>query len=315
MGIKPRITFVDVCVVGILLAFAWKGSATTILLAVIAFSLYLVIRPAPAKPDPALDSEIPSPASETDSDDNIFIVHNEMLRGDVTNKAEIVLDVDISLNPCKNHFRLRSHFDTNVGKSEYEYRVEGTDVCVRLLNDYGEDYTGGPEWKGWDVRDGVVLENDIRDRRESQNQHLPEQLVKAVDNISDRTADLTKATEWTELAPMNFGGLKYFILSKRLQTADARRYLRQELERLKTGLNSITQQVAKLGFKPDESRSLRLIDGQDPPTEEDVVKMWEAAGISPPEFYVGMRLIWILQDLLGDGKPRLKNLLVSKERP
>jgi hypothetical protein len=300
MGIKPRITFWDVCVVGILLALAWNGSATTILLAVIAFFLYLRIRPSPAKSASALESKSPAPESETDPDENTFIIQNEELRSGGTDRAEIVLDVDIGLNPCKNHFRLRSHFDTHVGKSEYEYRIEGTDVCVRLLQDYSEDYTGGPEWKGWDVRDGVVLESDVRDRREKQNQHLPEQFAKSIENISDRIADLNKATEWTQLVPMGFGGLKYFILSKRLPTADARRYLRHEMERLKLGVNWITKEAAKLGFEPDESRGLRLVDGHDPPTEEDIEKMWAAASIARPEFYSSVRLIAVLQELLGD---------------
>lgn len=298
-GTKPRITLWDVCVVGILLAFAWNGSATTILLAVIAFFLYLRIRASPAKSAPALESKIPAPESETDSDENVFIIHNDELRGGGTTGAEIVLDVDVSHSPCKNHFRLRSHFDTDVGKSEYEYRIEGTDVFVRLLHDYSEDYTGGPEWKGWDVRDGVVLENDIRDRYEKQNQHLPES-VKSINDVSDKAADLKKATEWTQLVPVSFGGLKYFILSKYLPTAGARRYLRQELERLKLGVNSITKEAAKLGYEPDESRGLRLIKGRQPPAEEDIVKIWEAASIDRPEFYSGVKLIAVLQELLGD---------------
>ena len=137
-----KITIWDGLVFGALVALAWGSSAQTVLLAAIAFLLYLLVRPNPSKP-----TDHPPVAA---SGGNEFVVERDEL-----SLSEIELDVDINYRPRKNHFRFDSRFDTASSDAEFEYKLEGTKVFVRLLHESSEDI--GVK-KHWDIRDGVVQE-------------------------------------------------------------------------------------------------------------------------------------------------------------
>src|SRR5713101_5630683 len=97
----------DCVIFGALVAFAWGRSAQTILLAVIAFLLYLLVRSNLSK----------SPTSQgVVSDDNEFVVDKDELCGSL-----VALDTDIDFQPRKNHFRFDSRFDTVSRDGEFEY--------------------------------------------------------------------------------------------------------------------------------------------------------------------------------------------------
>ena len=97
------------------------------------------------------------------------------------------------------------------------------------------------------------------------------------------------------MLPTYFNGLKYFILWKNLPRDDGRRYLRQEMERLKLGSNRFMEEAAKIGFIPDETSRwrLRLPDGVDPSQEErgKLSDSISSFGISYDEFTMAPGLI------------------------
>ena len=112
--------------------------------------------------------------------------------------------------------------------SEYEYRLEGTDVFVRKLHSYNEFMNDPRLWK---IRDGVVLETQLRSAGFEE----------------DTIASLKKEVAWVNLPSTKWEGFKYFVVSENVPTPEARRFLRQEVERLRIGIAAFE----KLGVKPD----------------------------------------------------------------
>src|SRR5437660_10946923 len=49
------------------------------------------------------------------------------------------LDIGLNYRPMPNHFRTYYLLDTYQSKSVYEYRLEGTDLLCRLIEDRGDD--------------------------------------------------------------------------------------------------------------------------------------------------------------------------------
>jgi hypothetical protein len=269
--------------VGIVVALiAVNGGSLVWILCVLALFFWLRVRPV----------KITTVAKATEEPDNTFIVTDESDGG-----QSIDVDTDINHRPRKNHLRFYSHFDTRVDKSEYEYRIDGTDVYLRLLHDHGEDYSGGPEWEGWDVKDGVVLEADIRAQEEKKPLIYRSSEVRET-RIAERIAQLKEQTEWAKLRGWN--GAVYFILSKNLPEPDARRFFRQELERLKKAVSSIEKELTRLGFEPGEDGRWQLKESGTMPPEEDREKLWSSHGLSYNEFYAAPKLIKTLQGLLGE---------------
>ena len=218
-----KVTIWDVFVTAFLLGIALNGSATVTALCIIAFFLWLLVRP--HKVAPPLPVHPASHGVQT------------QLKTDLPNRNEfllphgdITLDADIDDHESRNHFHARGHSpDWSVSTStEYEYRVDGLDVFVRILHAYF-DQCG--EMQAWKIRDGVVLETELRGRGYDD----------------DGIAELKQDTEWKNLASTQWEGFKYFLLSKSLSNPDARRYFRGEIERLKTGIATFK----KLGVQPD----------------------------------------------------------------
>jgi hypothetical protein len=88
---------------------------------------------------------------------------------------------------------------------------------------------------------------------------------------------------------------------------DARRYFRQELERLKIGLDLAAKKAAELGFEVDDKpadRSLRVRD-EDPRSRDiELNEFWgslKTFSITDPEFISESRLTAELKRLLGEG--------------
>jgi hypothetical protein len=232
---KFKFTLWDALVFGALAALAWGKSAQTILLAVIAYFLHLLVRSQFSRRDATpIISE----------DDNEFLVDDDGL-----SHATVDLDTDIDYRSRKNHFRLDSRFDTASRDAEYEYKIDGTKVSVRLLHESLEDI-GVP--KVWEVRDGVLLEADFRERLKTNMTFSGQEAREA------EIADRKRALEWHEMLPTHFNGLKYFILWKNLPRDEGRRYLRQETERLKLGSDRYMEEAAKIGFIHDEMSRRRL---------------------------------------------------------
>jgi len=206
------------------------------------------------------------------------------------------LDIGLDYRPKANHFRTDDTFDTSQSKRLYEYRVEGTDVLYRLIEHEYED-VGVPQYQ--DVRDGVVLESDIRKRDAEQEFHV----IDVEDTIRDRNTEV----QWHKIDSISWHGLKYFILSKKLSRADARRYLRQELERLKAGEIAFFKEAEKLGLERDDTSTrldrLKVSEGKPTPSNEEIRKFFQSAdsfGITQLEFSWGPKLTGVLGKLLGN---------------
>jgi len=201
------------------------------------------------------------------------------------------LDVGLDRRKLPNHFRTNYQGYTYESKSLYEYRLEGTEVFHRLITEKNSDI-GDPEH--FDVRDGVVL----RKRAESRSEY-------GRTSMEDRIASFKNEVEWSKMTAMSWHGLKYFIISKKLPKADARRYLRQELERLKVGTAGFFKEAEKYGLVQDESslERFKVADGKLQPSAEEYKKLNESAknvGITDVEFSWGKKLCEVLEKLLGD---------------
>src|SRR2546421_5235696 len=200
--------------------------------------------------------------SETpaDTDDNEFVIEN---KDEMQYTAE--LDVGLNYRSLPNHFRTDYRYDTSRSKSLYEYRLEGTDVLIRLIEDWHEDI-GVPKYH--DVRDGVVLESELRKRDAERSFHITD--------VEAEIADLKKNAEWHKMDSLTFHGLKYFIISRKLPQADARRYLRQELERLKIGTAALLKEAEKYGLEPNEDSldRLKVSEGKTKPSNEEIRKLY-----------------------------------------
>ena len=103
---------------------------------------------------------------------------------------------------------------------------------------------------------------------------------------------------------LSWHGLKYFIISKKLPQADARRYLRQELERLKAGEAAFFKEAEKYGLERDDNslERLKVSEGKAKPSNEEFRKLYatESLGITDVEFSWGKKLTGVLEKLLGD---------------
>lgn len=281
---RLKLNFWDFVVASVLVGIAWsRDSVQVILLVVIAFLLYLLVR----LQFSSVRTNTPPVDAPIDDDEAVFQVDSEE-PADVA----VYLNADINYRTCVGHFKVYSRYDTCVSQSEYEYRIEGTEVLVRVLQNCFEDI--GVD-KTWDVRDGVVQESDIRAREAVKTFQIRD--------VEEDVADWKKRAEWNNLRATDWNGLKYFILSKNMEKLNARRYFRQEIERLRMGADSFIGEATKLGLESDDKSldGLRLSDGRQQPPNDDLKKLWESAtsfGITHLEFCSRQKLIIQLQKFL-----------------
>lgn len=243
------LTLPDFLVAFVLAVVAWNHGAVAVLLAVIGFLLYLLVR---YQLSPATGATAPT-------EDNEFVVE---LKDD--EQCSVDLDVNFNYRQAANHFLVQNRFDTYRGKSSYEYRVDGQDVFCRLMEK--ESYDWGTTTH--DVRDGVVQEAEIRERDKDKNWSWF--------NVDENISKLKQQTEWRKMEALDWHGLKYFILSKKLPRPDARRYLRQELERFKVGTARFFKEAEKYGsLEPDENSldRFRVADGKPRPSAEEMKRL------------------------------------------
>jgi hypothetical protein len=231
--------------------------------------------------------------SEPPANSNEFLIEDE---DETFNTVE--LDIGLDYRPSLNYFRENYRFDTCQTTRLYEYRLEGTDVSCRLIEHQYEDI-GVPEYR--DVRDGVVLESEIRKRDAESRLHI----FSVEDKITSFKADI----QWHKMDSISWRGLKYFIISKKLPQPDARRYLRQELERLKIGEAALFNEAEKIGLERDDGSTyldrLKVAEGNSEPSNEEIQKLLDSAvslGISRLEFSWGNKLTGVLEKLLLQSK-------------
>ncbi len=301
----------DFVVGGLLVWYALgTGSTNTVVLCLIAAFIWLQVRPKPSKPviEPkgivaktvaAMSAPLASSEEEL-QDDNEFVVSDE---GE--SHAVIALDVDIKYKPCPGHFRFRSRYDTSSHQAEYEYRVEGAKLFVRLLHQ-NDDGAGTPRGGNWEVQDGVVLETDIWSNWEREFACLATQKSWRESQVG-KIAGLKEEVEWHELPITWLNGGVLFILRKRAQVAEFRKAVRTELQRIKDGTARMWVELDKIGLEPttDNHYGLKPTESWDKvPREklEAALQSLPACGITRNELFTKNRLIEMLQDAL-QGRP------------
>ena len=233
---------------------------------------------------PSTDEDDTLPVESVE--DSTFVVDNED-----PSRVTIDIDVDLHWKSLSNHFRLDSRYDTCFGKSLYEYRIDGTEMFYRLIEDQSDDI-GRPEER--DVRDGVVQESAIHERSENKPYY--------VRSPDEKIASLKQQVEWQKLNSWGFRGFKYYVLLKKLPRPEARRFLRQELERLKVGTAAFFKEAEKYGLEQDDNAlsldRLRFAEGRPRPTNEEIKKLYDSTetfGITQLEFSWGKKLTALLE--------------------
>jgi hypothetical protein len=282
---QPRLNLWDALVLSAILLIAW-GSGLKVLLGAIVAGLYFFARPHFFH---WKKSNSTPPLSHTEEPDEPEPCTHEVENND-TWQSEVVLDVGLHRHPCINHFRYWSLFDVNVNKSEFEYRVDGTEVSIRLLEEICES---GGEPDEHSVIDGVVQETALRDKPTTRPWF-----------VEDRLKHLKESVEWHPLTSLAFNGLKYVILS-RLNTPNSRKFLRQELERLATGSKHFNEQLATLGYPMTEKEGIIEIDWKNAPDEQshgvNLADSLRALGITLDEFLLNKKMTNQLRTLLDGG--------------
>jgi hypothetical protein len=139
---------------------------------------------------------------------------------------------------------------------------------------------------------------DIRKRDAESRYHI---------KVEERIQDRQKEVQWQKMESTWGPGLRYFIISKKLSPPDARRYFRQETERLKAGESAYFREAEKLGLERDDhSKSLdrlKVSEGKPRPSNEEIRKLNESAGqfgITILEFSWSPKLLQVLKNLLAD---------------
>jgi hypothetical protein len=202
----------------------------------------------------------------------------------------------ISLDRKNKRYHRYSHPSDymSVFHSDHEYRIEGVTVFTRLLEDK-TDHMG--QDTHYSVKDNVVLEHDIRQRYSKGFQ------LRTIEEELQRYRD---AVEWSE---MHSGELKYSILHRSpdlVPVFEARRFFRQEIQRLQVGIDGIIKGAAELGVSVNDDKG--FLDFTFPASfpEEGTAGMHallsdeslRRLGISYHEFQRGNRFIAYLEALL-----------------
>jgi hypothetical protein len=239
----------------------------------------------------------PSPVFDADGElisDGLDEEQDELSIGDADWSDSISLD-----RKNKRYHRYCHPSDyMSVFHSDHEYRIEGVTVFTRLLEDKTDQMGQDTHYS---VKDNVVLEHDIRQR------HSKAFELRTIEEELQRYRD---AVEWSE---MHSGELKYFILHRspdQVPLFEARRFFRQELQRLQAGIDGIIKGAAELGVSVNDDQG--FLDFTFPATfpEEGTAAMHtllseeslRRLGISYHEFQRGKRCIAYLEALLSGNK-------------
>jgi hypothetical protein len=268
---------------GVIATAIWGNSWRDWLTLAVVILLYLIVRTL----WPKQTTLNPKRAAE---EDNTFQI-TYSTEHDILEKEELDLDVDLTYRRTPNHFRIHRQFDITVADWEYEYRVTPTGMSARLLQ-FRSESAGEP--KQWSVRDGVVQEADMRATWAKTKYTW--------DDVEEKIANLKLETEWCVIPPLYWNGASYFIIAKKLPQPDSRRYFRQELERLRRGMDLGTNELAKLNYKQTEDgKKVPLVEPEVKASADQWTQFWETIpkfGITTSEFSNGKVLITLLNKLL-----------------
>ncbi len=126
--------------------------------------------------------------------------------------------------------------DGEASIQNYKFKFDGEQVFHKLIESK-YNYPGGCDWN---IRDGVVLESEFRQRP-------------SLNNIENKIEEFKNQLQWVKL--LNFE-LQIFIMSyfrELIPLEDLRRIIRTEMENLKLGVQKITEYAKSSGLEVIET--------------------------------------------------------------
>ncbi|MBK7153847.1 MAG: hypothetical protein IPH72_19045 [Sandaracinaceae bacterium] len=119
--------------------------------------------------------------------------------------------------------------------STYEYRFEKDELLVRLREDRCESYEGSE----WSVRDGVVLESDLRERFGKNT---------LFGGVEERVADLHRKVKWHAHASILVRLFAMKMHPELFKYAEIMAESRGELQRIGSSVEKSLAEAQRLGF-------------------------------------------------------------------
>lgn len=186
-------------------------------------------------------------------------------------------------------------FESN---STFEYKFEESQLLARLIEHTSHHYTDIERH----VKDGVVLESEIRKRAEGSSFRLTK--------VEDEIAKYTEQVQWQ---PFDRYDVRFFVMAQHpdlFPHRELRRLARLELERIKLATENVNQLAKKLGVEIEETSEGFSFMHPETGTEEMKTKAEQLfsdealklLGTSFGELYIAKKMIADLQKLLGEKK-------------
>jgi len=181
-----------------------------------------------------------------------------------------------------------------------EYRFVRDEVQTRLI----EDYSDSMAKKEWSVKDGVVLESELRKRYEAMSIKLS-----ILGTVEEKIARLKERVEWQ---PVQRATLRFFILSQHpaeFPLRERRRLIRTELERVEAAARKLAEEAKAHGLELREGEHVPEIVFPESFADADKRRVsdallnearYAAIGISPAELAHIKELRGDLLKLLGE---------------
>ncbi len=227
-------------------------------------------------------------------DKNRYVISS----GDIMHDSNIHLEID-----KKNHSFTIIARDPSPTFGEHittcEYKFDGTELWTRTIERKHKYKDWDTEYE-YDIKNGVFLEQEFRDRQESLSSDV-QKIIFMVEGIEERILKLRSETNWSNKVNP---AIRYFILFRHndlLDDMEAKRFFQAEHERLLSGFKKLEEKVEYLGCsigKSEFTKGNEIKVPKDIP-EENGAEIGELltesslaqCGISYGEFYDNEQLI------------------------
>lgn len=146
-------------------------------------------------------------------------------------------NVDLELDKKSRTFAINAR-DPDFGEhiDTYEYKFEETELWTRTI----EAKHKYPDHTEYDIKNGVVMEQDYRDRQKDTLPRSPEE-------VEEKIKELYSEIEWEKNPNPAF---MYFIMFRHGDLFDditSKRFLQSEYERITYGFKRLEERINKLG--------------------------------------------------------------------
>jgi len=213
----------------------------------------------------------------------------------------------IELYPSQRKFVYKAWWIPGDTEQEYEYRVDADGRLMsrlRMAADTGTKSGDAPFDDRFyhelqTVRDGVVIEDAVRFIYENNSITSPDQKIQELSQLTEWHEITSRAWPWPELW--------YSVIKIHIGEHEARRGIRQELERLKRGLRIVSEQTSQAFMLEHDEKyqysTFKLIDASAGESSGAILTAaLESSGLTRSEAELAHFQIRSLAKLLGDSK-------------